>query len=113
MLKLIRKDVAKLNGVENRMAVVEDQLDYDGAQIAKLQQKVHQLVESNKTLAGRLMRAEATIDRRQTNITDLKMRSMRDDIIIKTSGPTYKETREEQTESTVRKFLMATSIECW
>ena len=30
---------------------------------------------------------------------------MRDNIIIKTSGPTYKETREEQTESTVRKFL--------
>ena len=105
MLKLIRKDVAKLNGVENRMAVVEDQLDYDGAEIAKLQQKVQQLVESNKTLAGRLMRAETTIDRQQTTITDLKMRSMRDNIIIKTSGPTYKETREEQTESTVRKFL--------
>ena len=105
MLKLIRKDVAKLNDVEKRMAVVEDQLDYDGAEIANLQHKVQKLVESNKTLAGRVMLAEATIDRQKTTITDLKMGSMRDNIIIKTSGPTYKETREEQTESTVRKFL--------
>ena len=29
------KDEAKLNGVEDRMAVVEDQLGYDGAEIAK------------------------------------------------------------------------------
>ena len=105
MLRTIQKDVAKLNGVEDRVAVVEDQLDYDGAEIAKLKVTVGQLVESNKTLAGRLMRAEATIDRQQTTITDLKMRSMRDNVIIKTSGPAYKETREEQTESTVRKFL--------
>ena len=104
MLRTIQKDVAKFNGVEGRVAVIEDQLDY-GAEIAKLKVTVEHLVESNKTLAGRLMRADATNCRQQTTITDLKMRSMRDDLIITTSGPAYKETREEQTESTVRKFL--------
>ena len=104
MLRTIQKYVAKFNGVEGRVAVVEDQLDY-GAEIANLKVTVEHLVESNKTLAGRLMRADATNCRQQTTITDLKMRSMRDDLIITTSGPAYKETREEQTESTVRKFL--------
>ena len=98
-----KKDVAKLNGVEDRVAVVEYQLVY-GAEIAKSKATVERLVESNKTLAGRLMRAEATNYREQTTITDLKMRSMRDNLIITTRGPAYKEIREEQTESTVRKF---------
>ena len=51
------------------------------------------------------MRTEATIDRQQTTITDLKMWSMRNNVIIKTSGPAYKETHDEQTKSTARKFL--------
>ena len=87
------------------MAVVEDQLDYDGAEIAKLKLTVEQLVESNKTLAGRLLCAEGTIDKQQTTITDLKMRSMCDNVIIKTSEPACKDTHEGQTESIVRKFL--------
>ena len=48
LLKSIQKDVAKSNGVKNKIVVVEDQLDYDGAEIAKLKHTVKQLVESNK-----------------------------------------------------------------
>ena len=45
------------------------------------------------------------IQRQQHEITDLRMRSMRDNILIKTSGPKYKETHEEDTANTVQKVL--------
>ena len=45
------------------------------------------------------------INRQQAKITDLRMRSMRDNIIIKTSGSKYREVRNENTSNTINKFL--------
>ena len=66
---------------------------------------MQKLIASNKTLSGRLLRAEVVIKRQQDEITDLKSRSMRDNIIIKTAGDKYKQTKNENTNATVRKFL--------
>ena len=53
------------------------------------------------------------MDRQQSTITDRNIRSMRDNAIITTSGPGYKETREEQTESTVQLSLMKCIYLMW
>ena len=105
MLKPIKNDVAQLQGVGDRLTALEDQVDKDGSDIAMIQLFVQQLISANKTLAGRLMRVEATIEKQQATITDLKMRSMRDNIIIKTTGPKYKDIQDENTDSTIRRFL--------
>ena len=105
MLRSINRKLSRVDSIENRLDAIDDLLDNDGAQLAILKNKMERLESSNKTITGRLIRAEAVIQRQQTEITDLRMRSMRDNIIIRTSGPKYKETREENTASTVRKFL--------
>ena len=105
MLKIIKDDVAQLQGVGDRLTSLEDQADKDGSDIAMIKLSVQQLTSANKTLAGRLMRAEATIEKQQATITDLKMRSMRDNIIIKTTGPVYKDIQDENTDCTIRRFL--------
>ena len=105
MLKMIHQHVTKINGLENRVAIMEDQIDNDGSDIAQLKATVGQLVSANKTLSGRLLRAESVIQRQQDQIIDLKTRSMRDNVIIKTRGSKYKEHIEENTDSTIRKFF--------
>ena len=105
MLTSIHKGLDKISNIENRLTIIDDQLDHDGADIASIKSSVNQLVSANKTLTGRLMRAEAVIHRQQAEITDLKARSMRDNVIIKTNDVKYKEYREENTESTIRKFF--------
>ena len=50
---------------------------------------------------------ESVIERQQDQIIDLKTRSMRDNVIIKTRGSKYKEHIEENTDSTIRKFFTA------
>ena len=105
MLRRIQSDVSKIHDVQSRVTAIEDQIDNDGTEISLLQHAVQQLMASNKTLSGRLLRAESVIKRQQGEITDLKSRSMRDNIIIKTSGDKYKEIRSEDTNATVRKFF--------
>ena len=105
MLKSIYKEASKVSHIENRLEIIDEMLDNDGAQIAVVKDRLERLEASNKTLVGRLLRAEAVISRQQTEITDLRTRSMRDNIIIKTSGAKYKEIREENTNGTIKKFL--------
>ena len=105
MLTSIHKGLDKISNIENRLTIIDDQLDHDGADIASIKSSVNQLVSANKTLTGRLMRAEAVIHRQQAEITDLKARSRRDNVIIKTNDVKYKEYREGNTESTIRKFF--------
>ena len=105
MLRSINRKLSHVDSIENRLDAIDDQLDNDGTQLAIIKNKLERLESSSKTLSGRLIRAETVIQRQQHEITDLRMRSMRDNIIIKTSGPKYKETHEEDTANTVRKFL--------
>ena len=105
LLTTIQKDVSKLDDIPNRVAVMEDLVDNNGSDISMLKNTVELLVASDKTLSGRLLRAEAVFTRQQQEITDLKCRSMRDNLIIKTSGEKYKELKNENTDTTVRKFL--------
>ena len=105
MLKSIHKQISRVNGIENRIGIIEEMLDNDGTQIAVVKDKLEKLESSNKVLVGRLLRAETDISRQQAEITDLRMRSMRDNIIIKTSGSKYQEKRDENTSDTVKKFL--------
>ena len=95
MLKVIRRDVSKLNAIQNQVIALDDQIEKDGAAIAQLKLATQQLISANTTLTGRLIRAETMIQRQQSEITDLKTRSMRDNVIIKTSGNTYKKQRWE------------------
>ena len=105
MLRRIQRDVSKIHDVQSRVTAVEDIIDHDSTDISLLKHEVQKLIASNKTLSGRLLRAEVVIKRQQDEITDLKSRSMRDNIIIKTAGDKYKETKNENTNATVRKFL--------
>ena len=105
MLKTIHKEAEKIGYLDDKIGIIDDQLDKDGADIAQMKVTIQQLVSSQKTLIGRLLHAETVIQRQQSEITDLKMRSMRDKVIIKTSGDKYKETKEENTESTIKKFF--------
>ena len=61
-----------------------------GRDLAIIKKDVASLVLANKTLAGRLLRAENTIEKQKAQIIDLRMRSMRDNIIIKTKGTEMK-----------------------
>ena len=105
MLRTIRRDVAKLDDITTRVTAIEDQVDNDGTEISMLKHTVQHLVASNKTLSGRLQRAEIVLSRQEQELSDLRCRSMRDYIIIKTSGDKYREFRGENTDDTVRKFL--------
>ena len=93
MLKTIHKEAAKIGYLDDKIGIIDDQLDKDGADIVQMKVTIQQLVSSQKTLVGRLLRAKTVIKRQQSDLTDLKMRSMRDNVIIKTSGNKYKETK--------------------
>ena len=109
MLLSIKKDTARATelgaSLDQRLVILEDSHDHTGADIAKLKQAVTEVAKSNKILNGRLFRAEMTIERQRAEITDLRMRSMRDIVIIRTKGATYKECREENTSSVFKRFL--------
>ena len=104
-----KKDTARAtelgDSLDQRLVILEHSHGHSGADIAKLEQAVAEVAKSNKILNGRLFRAEMTIERQRAEITDLLMRSMRDNIIIRTKGTTYKECREENTSSVFKCFL--------
>lgn len=109
ILTSIKSDTAKAlsntESLDNRLLILEDQVDNNGTEIAKLWQKVEQLQECNKTLLGRLIRTELKCDRQKIEIIDQKARNMRDNIIIRSRGPQYKETTDENTASKFREFV--------
>ena len=108
MLVAIKNDTAKafenVSDLENRVAILEDQADNDGGAISQLQAQMNGVLESNKTLFGRLVRTESRLERQKAEIVDLKSRSMRDNLIIKSKGNTYKETLNENTADKFRQF---------
>ena len=109
VLKSIKSDTRKMNDqinyTSNQVQILEDQSDHVGRDIAIIKKDMASLVLANKTLAGRLIRAENTIEKQKAQIIDLRMRSMRDNIIIKTKGTEYQENRDEDTAVRFKTFL--------
>ena len=86
MLLSIRRDTTKANdlagALNDRLLIFEDSHDHAGADMLRMKHTLAEVVESNKVLAGRLMRAETTIERQREEIAELRMRSMRDNILF-------------------------------
>ena len=82
MLLSIKKDTAGAtelaDSLDPRLVILEDCHDHTGADIAKLKQAIAKVAKFNKILNGHLYQAEMTIERQCAEITDLRMRSMRD-----------------------------------
>ena len=91
LLTTIQKDASRLEDISNRVIVVEDLVGNDGSDISMLKNIFELLIASNKTLSGRLLRADAVIIRKQQEINDSKCRSTRYNLIIETSSEKYKE----------------------
>lgn len=109
MLISIKRDTmttsSNVNDLQNRVAVLEDQANNDGANHSTLQQKFDHLEHKFDIVCGRLIRAESKIARQTADIIDLRTRSMRDNIIIRTKGDKYKATKDENTASKFRSFV--------
>ena len=109
MLQSIKRDTEhtknEMHDAINRIAILEDQSDNTGAAIQYLKCNMASLAMSNRVLTGRLIRAESIIERQRADILDLRARSMRDNIIIKTKGNTYKEQPKENTTAKFQSFL--------
>ena len=109
MLISIKKDTAKcidnVDDLANRVYILEDTSDHVGSDIHNIKKDMVALIRSNDVLRGRLLRAETIIERQRSDITDLRSRSMRDNIIVKTKGQTYKEDKDENTTSKFQTFL--------
>ena len=94
MLKTILSKVDHVKHIEENIALLEDKIEHDESEIAKLKSNRSLLEASNKTLAGRLIHAETCVQRLQEEVTSLKMCSMHDNILIKTRGREYKGSRD-------------------
>ena len=109
MLKSIKLDTAAnksdLTGLKSTVADIEERADKDSEVIMRLQTDLVNLALSNKIILGRLIRAEATIEQQAEEIVDMKTRSMRDNLIVKTQGETYKAIRNEDTGEKFKSFL--------
>ena len=95
----------RVTHLDQRVASLEDKGEHDQYNISELTKKMGEVLECNRTLMGRVIRAEAKLERQQAEIVDLRARSMRDNIIIKTTGEKYKENINENTAAIFRKFL--------
>ena len=109
MIKSIKQDTAGIIDIvcdmDDRVLILEDQADNMGNDIAKLRAQYNEIVLSNKVLSGRLYRAESQLNMQYAEIVDLKSRSMRDNVIVKTKGETYKEHNDENSAAVFRKFI--------
>lgn len=109
MLKAIKRDTANtredVKCIDDRLLILEDQHDHTGNDIANLKANLSEVTEGFKTLAGRLIRAETIIERQHRQITDLTTRSMRDNLIIRSTGAEYKEKNQENTASIFKTFI--------
>ena len=78
-----------VNHIQNQTGNIEHVSDHDGSDIAMVRDTLGRVVGSH-------LHAKTVINRRQAKITDLRMRSMRDIIIFKTSVSKYQEVRNEK-----------------
>ena len=99
------KTKEQLDTLDKRATSLEEQDEEQKADIAMLKAQVQELELSNKTMVGRLVRTEITMQKQNVTISDLTARSMRDNLVFKTSGVAYKEMKEENTDAILRKFL--------
>lgn len=109
MLLSIKSDTTttneKLDAVDNRVLVLEDQHDHTGQELHRMKESLAEIIECNRSLVGRLLRAERKIDRQRDEITDLRTRMMRENIIIRSKGAEYKDNRNENTASIFQNFV--------
>ena len=106
MLRSIKSDIKDSKKVsDERFEKVEGRVEKTETDITSLKKSMEEVKTCNQTLAGRLIRAEKTIQRQGTEITDMKMRSMRDNIVIRTKGAKYKEKGRESSSAIFRSFM--------
>ena len=109
MLTSIKQDtMSNQTDVENLKTAVSDiqeNSQKESQTIHKLQIDNHNLALSNKIILGRLIRTETKMDQMAAQITDLTTRSMRDNLIIKTSGQKYRAIKNEDTSAKFREFI--------
>ena len=109
MLQSIKQDTEhtkiEMHDAIIRIAILEDQSDNTGAVIQSLKCNMASLAMSNRVLTGHLICKENIIERQQADILDLCARCMRDNIIIKTNGNTYKVQPKENTTVKFQSFL--------
>ena len=98
-----RRDVGNLH---DRVLELEDYDQLKTTKITSMDDQIKQLQLANKSLLGRLIRAENKSQQQDAQISDLTARSMRENIVIKSVGAKYKEVHNENTDSTIRRFLV-------
>ena len=105
----LKRDLTQLKQqrvyTDDRVDALEDNNAAVSSEVLQLKVGMAELTECNRTIIGRLMRAETRIDRLQKENIDLKARLMRDNIIVRSKGDTYKSNRDENTASVFRKFI--------
>ena len=109
MLKSIKRDTMSITNrvkdLDDRLLILEDQADNTGNDMAKIRHDLDNVVEKNKLIFGRLIRAEQTIERQNIELSDLRARSMRDNFIVKSKGNKYKENKDEDSVATMQRFF--------
>lgn len=111
LMYAIKKDTetanAKLSRMETRVTAVESTNQEIESKILDVETDVASLKDTVKLLSGRLIRSETKNTRFQHELSDLKSRSMNQNLIFNFDRKTDigKENREEDCEDIVRKFL--------
>ena len=109
MMMSIKSDTSSaatsLTYLTDRVGKLEVKDGKRASELDELKVEMKTLQDSNKTLIGRLVRTELHVQQQDERITDLTARSMRDNLIFKTVGDEYKESRNEHTSSIIRRFL--------
>ena len=95
---------ADLQALNERVQNVEDQADIDAKEVEDLAAKLTRMETAMKIAFGKISQLEKENREQKRLITDLRSRSMRDNVIIKTKGDKYKEVRGEDTAQKVRDF---------
>ena len=109
MLRSIKTDTTKTNEqvayVSDKVLILEAQYDQVGTEIAVIKKDIQKLSLTNQILTNRLLRAETVVERQRADMIDLRMRMMRDNIIIKTKGTEYQERERENTTAIFKAFV--------
>ena len=96
---------ASSDTAHTRLRAVELEVKGNASEMEFMRQEMKDMQGSIKTLSGRLIRAEKDVQHLREHNNDLTARSMRDNIIIKTVGNSYRQKEHEDTEFVIREFL--------
>ena len=91
--------------MEERITKEEEQAENDSYVTMTFSDRIEKLELANKVAIGRIVQQERIIESQQRQITDLRSRSMRDNVIIRTKGAAYKEVKNENTTQKITEFV--------